>query len=124
MSTITESILNSTKKALGLEPDYTAFDPEITMHINSIFSVLNQLGIGPAQGFMIEDDVPVWSDFLGSVMPFNSVKTYMYLRVRLLFDPPNTSYLIEAMETQKSELEWRISVERENQLLSLAEVIP
>lgn len=113
MSTITDSILDSTKKVLGIVPSYDAFDTDILMHINSVFSVLNQLGIGPTDGFTIEDATAVWSDFLSDVKPLNSVKTYMYLRVRMLFDPPTTSYLIAAMEKQISELEWRLNVYRE-----------
>lgn len=108
-----DSILNSIKKVLGLEPDYTPFDPDILLHTNSVFSTLNQLGIGPAEGFAIEDDTATWDAFLGSDLRLNSVKTYIYLRVRLLFDPPATSYLIAAMKEQVQELEWRLNVQRE-----------
>lgn len=110
---MSDSILTSTKKTLGIDEDYTAFDPDITMHINSVFSILTQLGIGPSEGFMIEDADAVWSDFLLTDMGLNSVKTYVYLRVRLLFDPPQTSYLIEALERQMREIEWRLSTHRE-----------
>lgn len=112
-----DSILNSTKKILGIEAAYTAFDLDILMHINSVFSTLNQLGIGPEAGFMIEDSSATWATFLGSDMTLNSVKTYVYLRVRLLFDPPTTSYLIEALQKQVSELEWRLNVQRESLLV-------
>lgn len=108
-----ESILNSTKKNLGIDASYTAFDPDIITHINSVFSTLNELGIGPAGGFMIEDDSAVWGDFLGNDMRVNSVKTYMYLRVRLIFDPPTTSYHIQAIQEQVRELEWRLNTQRE-----------
>lgn len=108
-----DSILKSTKKVLGLEADYTPFDPDVIMHINTVFSILTQLGIGPAEGFMIEDDQGVWSNFLGDDLQLNQVKTFMYLRVRLLFDPPQTSYLITAMENQAKELEWRLNAYRE-----------
>lgn len=108
-----ESILNSTKKNLGVDASYTAFDLDIITHINSVFSTLAQLGVGPAEGFMIEDDSAVWGDFLGSDRNLNSVKTYMYLRVRLLFDPPTTSYHIQAIQEQVRELEWRLNVYRE-----------
>lgn len=114
MSTISESILESTKKVLGLEPDYTAFDVDVTMHINSVFSILHQMGIGPSDGFAIEDDTPVWTDFLSDVMPLNNVKSYVYLRVRMLFDPPATSFLLEAMNKQIDEFTWRISTYRES----------
>lgn len=110
------SILDSTKKILGIEADYTDFDVDIITHINSVLAILNQLGIGPADGFAIEDATDVWSDFIGSVPLLNSIKTYVYLRVRLLFDPPTTSYLITALETQYKELEWRLNVYREGTL--------
>lgn len=108
-----ESILNSTKKILGIDASYTAFDLDIITHINTVFSTLAQLGVGPAEGFMIEDDSAVWGDFLGSDRLLNAVKTYMYLRVRLLFDPPTTSYHIQAIQEQVRELEWRLNVHRE-----------
>lgn len=109
-----DSILTSTKKVLGIDDSYTAFDTDIIMHINSVFSTLNQLGLGPAQGFMIEDATAVWDDFLGTnSLKLNSVKTYMYLRVRMLFDPPTTSYLLTAMKEQITEHEWRLNVVRE-----------
>lgn len=108
------SILNSVKKNLGLAAGYTAFDPDILMHINAVFSTLNQLGIGPELGYMIEDDEPTWDAFLGEDPKLNAVKTYVYLRVRLLFDPPATSYLITAMESQIKEFEWRLNVLRES----------
>jgi hypothetical protein len=111
---MTDSILDSTKKALNLASDYTAFDQDIILHINSVFSTLNQLGIGPAAGFMISDKVPVWADFLEGDLRLNNVKTYMYLRVRLLFDPPTLGYVIDAMKDQIKELEWRINVHHES----------
>lgn len=111
---MTDSILDSTKKTLNLASDYTAFDQDIILHINSVFSTLNQLGVGPAAGFMIADKVPVWSDFLEGDPRLNNVKTYMYLRVRMLFDPPTLGYLIDAMKAQITELEWRINVQRES----------
>lgn len=108
------SILEGTKKALNLAPDYTPFDEDIIMHINSVFSTLHQLGIGPDEGFMIQDATPVWSDFLEGDLRLNNIKTYVYLRVRMLFDPPTVSYLTESMEKQIKELEWRINVQRES----------
>lgn len=107
------SILKSTKKILGLDPTYTAFDLDVITHINSAFSTLNQLGIGPADGFMIEDDVPTWDAFFGTNSKYNSIRTYVFFLVKLAFDPPQTSYLISAMERQKSEYEWRLSLVRE-----------
>lgn len=110
---MTDSILDSTKKTLNLASDYTAFDQDIILHINSVFSTLNQLGVGPKDGFMIEDNVPLWSAFLEGDHRLNNVKTYMYLRVRMLFDPPTLGYLIDAMKEQIKELEWRINAQRE-----------
>lgn len=107
------SILKSVKKVLGLDADYTAFDLDILMHINSVFTILQQLGIGPDTGFAIEDDTATWDTFLGTDPKLNSVKSYIWLRVRLLFDPPQTSFLIQAMEKQIQELEWRLNVNRE-----------
>lgn len=108
-----QSILISTKKILGIAEDYTVFDLDIITHINSAFSTLTQLGVGPAVGFMIEDDAAVWADFIEDDLQYNSVKSYVFLRVRQLFDPPSTSYLISAVERQISELEWRLNVHRE-----------
>ena len=108
-----ESILISTKKMLGLDENYTPFDMDVTIHINSTFATLNQLGIGPIDGFMIEDGVPTWDDFLSGDKRLNSVKTYVYLKVRLLFDPPVTSFAITAMQDQIREAEWRLNVVRE-----------
>lgn len=110
---MTDSILESTKKVLGIESDYTAFDVDILMHINSVFSTLNQLGVGPADSFTIEDKIPTWADFLETKKNINSVKTYVYLKVRLIFDPPSTSFAIESMQKQIQEFEWRLNVQRE-----------
>lgn len=110
-----DSILNSVKKILGLDPTYKAFDPDVLMHINTTFVTLNQLGVGPEAGFMIEDDVPTWDTFLGTDPRLNSVKSYVCLKVRMLFDPPQTSHLVEAMNRQAEQLEWRISVHRESE---------
>lgn len=111
-----DSIFNSVKQVLNLDPTHTAFDVDILMGINSIFGVLHQLGIGPDDGFYIEDDAAVWSDFLGDDVLVNHAKTYVCLRVKMLFDPPTTSYLITAMEKQITELEWRLNVYREGKL--------
>jgi len=110
-----QSILTSTKKILGIDKDYTVFDLDIITHINSAFSTLTQLGVGPRAGFMINDDTEVWSDFIDieNDLQYNSVKSYVFLRVRQLFDPPSTSYLISAVERQIQELEWRLNVHRE-----------
>lgn len=108
------SILKSTKKVLNIAPDYEAFDLDILTYINAVFSTLHQLGVGPSTGFSIEDDTAVWEDFLTDSVQIQTVKTYIYLRVRLLFDPPTTSYHMNAAQEQIKELEWRLSVHREN----------
>jgi hypothetical protein len=108
-----QSILNSTKKILGISDDYTVFDLDIITHINSALSTLTQLGVGPASGFMIEDDTAEWADFIEDDIQYNAVKSYVYLKVRSLFDPPTTSYLISAVDKQIAEFEWRLNVHRE-----------
>jgi hypothetical protein len=107
------SILKSVKKNLSLEPTYDVFDGEIIMHINAAFSTLNQLGFGPDGGYSIEDDVSEWTEFVDTVNVLSSVKTYVYLRVRLLFDSPTTEYVLRSFQDQLKELEWRLNVLRE-----------
>jgi len=120
---VENSILISTKKNLGLEPDYTPFDLDVITFINAAFSTLEQLGIGPVGGFSIEDNTATWSEFMGDDARYNAVKSYVYLRVRMLFDPPTTSFVLEAMNNQLRELEWRLNVVREGDLLD-APVLP
>ncbi len=110
---MSDSILDNTKKMLGIEASYTAFDIDVIIHINTVFTTLVQLGIGPATGFMIMDNSKTWQDFLGVDLNLNSVKTYMFLKVRLAFDPPGTPYHISALNEQIKELEWRLNVHRE-----------
>lgn len=105
-----ESILISIKKLLGIPSDYTQFDTDIIMHINTVFFTLMQLGIGPANGFTIEDDSAEWSEFLTDARQLEAVKSYMYMKVRLLFDPPTSSAAIESMNRLISEYEWRLNV--------------
>lgn len=107
-----QSILSSVKKILGIADSDTSFDIDVLLHINSVFSILDQIGIGPTGGFMIEDSTTTWDAFITDKRQ-NSVKTYVYLRVRLLFDPPNTSFVIDSMNKQIAELEWRLNVIRE-----------
>lgn len=113
---MTDSILNSTKKVLGIAEDDDSFDLDILMHINTVFTTLHQLGIGPLDGFMIEDSETTWSDYLEDNTNLNAVKSYMYVRVKLLFDPPSTSFAIEAMQKQITEFEWRLNVYREGRV--------
>ena len=109
-----ESILISVKKLLGITEEYDQFDPDIIMHINSVFMILTQLGVGPAEGFSIEDDTAVWTDFIQDVKKLESVKTYIYLKVKLAFDPPLSSAVIESMNRLINELEWRLNVAAES----------
>ena len=105
-----ESILTSIKKLLGIEEEYTQFDNDIIMHINSVFLNLTQLGVGPAEGFLIEDDTATWEDFIGDSNQLQAVKSYMYMKVKLLFDTPLSSSVIESMNRMIAELEWRLNV--------------
>lgn len=105
-----DSILISVKKQLGIVEDYEHFDPDIIVHINSVFSILNQLGVGPPEGFSISDETSVWTDFIGDSLKLELVKTYVYLKVRLIFDPPTSSAVMDAFKQNIAELEWRISV--------------
>lgn len=106
-----DSILTSIKKLLGISKDYTQFDDDIIMHINSVFMSLTQLGVGPTEGFSIEDDSAYWEDFVDieNNLQLHAVKTYVYLKVKLLFDPPLSSSVIEATNRQIAELEWRLN---------------
>jgi hypothetical protein len=115
-----QSILKSTKKVLGVGDDDPSFDLDIITHINSAFSTLNDLGVGPEAGFVIEDDSTEWEEFYPNEddpaklkVQLSKVKTAVFLRVRLIFDPPTTSFLLEAMQKQLGEAEWRLNVNRE-----------
>ena len=101
-------ILETVKKSLGLPADYDAFDPDILLFTNSVLANLNQIGVGPTAGFQIEDDVATWESVLGDDPRLNNVKAYVHIKVRLLFDPPATSFVIAAFESQAKELEFRI----------------
>ena len=109
-----ESILTSVKKLLGIPEDYIHFDADIIMHINSVFMILTQLGVGPPEGFSIEDDSAIWEDFVSDNTKLQAVKSYVYLRVRLLFDPPQSSAVIDSINRTISELEWRLNIAAES----------
>jgi hypothetical protein len=104
-----DSILTSIKKLLGITEDYEQFDTDIIIHINSAFSVLAQLGVGPVSGFSIEDSSAVWSDFVDDSR-LEMIKSYIYFKVRLAFDPPTSSAAMQAINEQISELTWRLNV--------------
>lgn len=103
-----ESILTSIKKMLGNEAEYTHFDPDIIMHINTVFFELNRIGVGPEEGFMIEDDTTTWLDYIPDQAKFEAVKTYVYIKVKLVFDPPPSSAAIASLERMADKLEWRL----------------
>lgn len=110
---MSDSILTSIKKNLGIDEEYEVFDPDVIMYINSAFGTLNQLGIGPELGFAIDDKAAVWDDFLEGDLRLNSVKQYVTLWVRSVFDPPEASYAVTAIKEQLEQLAWRLNVVRE-----------
>lgn len=105
-----ESILNSIKKMLGISEDDDSFDVDIIIHINTALMTLTQLGVGPPDGFRIEDEIPEWGDFISAdSKQYEAVKTYMYLKVKLVFDPPLSSAVLVSMEQMAKEYEWRLN---------------
>ena len=106
-----DSILNTIKKILGLEIDYDAFDTDVIVSINSVLMGLTQIGIGPAGGFSITGPNEVWSDLLGEATNLAAVKSFIHLKVKLLFDPPTSSYVLESMNKQAAEFEWRLNIQ-------------
>jgi hypothetical protein len=112
-----QSILKSTKKVLHIGPDDDSFDLDVITHINSAFSTLHDMGVGPTLGFVIADGTPVWDDFLPASedqVQQNQVKTFVLLHTRLAFDPPSSQFLMDAAQKQLEEVTWRLSVRREN----------
>lgn len=109
-----QSILQSIKKLLGIDSEDSSFDQDIIMHINTVFATLNQLGVGPEEGFYIEDDYTLWTDFIDEGAKLESIKSYVYLKVKLMFDPPLSSTVIESINRIISELEWRINISSES----------
>lgn len=108
------SILTDTKKMLGIDESYSAFDLDIKLHINSVLSKLDQLGIGPPGGMMIADEAATWVDLIGDDHRLNQVKTYVYLNVRMGFDPPQVGFVLTAMKEQIQEQEWRLTAVLDN----------
>lgn len=110
-----DSILTSIKKLLGIAEEYTQFDDDIIMHINSVFTTLTQIGVGPTEGFYIEDDSAAWTDFVSDLTKIQAIKTYIYLKVRLVFDAASFgSATLSDYERQIQELEWRLNVVAES----------
>lgn len=116
-----DSILNSVKKKLGIQEDYPHFDEDIIIDINSVFMILNQLGVGPDEPFTIEDEDAYWDDFIDNTR-IEAVKSYMYMRVRLMFDPPTSGFLVDSLKKQIDELEWRMLVQAETPKLPEADM--
>lgn len=106
-----DSILDSIKKILGMPPDYDAFDTDLVIHINSVFGILAQLGVGPVGGFSISDSTTLWKAYLGDSKDLEMVKSYIALKVRLVFDPPTIGAVMDAMKEQIREYEWRLNVQ-------------
>lgn len=110
------SILTSIKQLLGIEDNYTEFDADIMIHINAVFMILRQVGVGPVNGFSISDKFANWTDFLPKEDPnHEAVKSYMYAKVRLMFDPPASSILKDSLKSIVDEFEWRLNIEAESQ---------
>lgn len=105
-----DSILTSIKKLLGIGEEYTHFDDDIIMHINSVFSDLTQIGVGPEEGFSISDANATWRSYTDDDPKIANVKQYIYLKVKLVFDPPTSSSVLAAMERTIDKLEWRLNV--------------
>lgn len=106
-----DSILTSIKAQLGIHKDDTSFDDEIIIHINTVFSILTQLGVGSPSGFHIEDDSAIWSDYISDMSKIEMVKSYIYMKTRLLFDPPTASAVADSTNRLISELENRLFME-------------
>lgn len=105
-----DSILKSIKKLLGIDESYTVFDTDVMIHINSVFSILTQLGVGPESGFAITGATETWSDYLDDEAILEMVKSYMYLKVKKMFDPPQSGIVTNSNDALIAELEWRINV--------------
>lgn len=113
-----KSVLTSIKQMLGITEEYTAFDNVLIMHINSVFMILTQLGVGPSEGFTIKDDSDAWNDFVSDEAKLELVKSYVYLKVKLMFDPPTISAVVESINRQIDEFEWRLNVTSESNTTS------
>lgn len=124
MATFDEPILKEVKLSLGIADDVTVFNVALKMHINSAFGTLSQLGLGPDGGFEIEDGTETWADFLSEDLLFSPVKSYVHLRVQMLFDPPATSWVTVAAKEQLEELTWRISETREDTIPVSDPILP
>ena len=118
-----ESILTSIKKLLGITEEYNHFDADLIIHINSTFMVLTQLGVGPSDGFSISDKSATWDSFVKDPKTYEAVKSYVYLKVKLLFDPPTSSAAMESITRMIDEFEWRLNVAAESKQSTNQEAI-
>lgn len=113
-----QSILTTIKKMLGITKEYTHFDQDIIMHINSVFMILNQMGVGPAKAYSISGETESWDEFMADDDMLHAVKSYIYLKVKILFDPPSSSSIMDSINRGINELEWRLNVSAENNVVS------
>lgn len=118
---VNDSILNSVKKLIGPDYDYGPFDRDLIMHINSAFMILNQIGLGPQKPYRISGSDQVWTDFMSDIENYQSVIDYVYLRCRLIFDPPSSSFVLSSLKEQQQELEWRLNVMAETPMWDISD---
>lgn len=114
-----DSILQDVKQMVGQEWDDDTYDTDIMIHINAVFFTLNQLGVGPEDGFSISDKDQLWSSYTTPPRNLDAVKSYIYLRVRLLFDPPTNSFLVTSLQKQVDQIEWRLMVDMDPKLVDV-----
>lgn len=110
-----DSVLTSIKKLLGITEEYDQFDKDLIMHINSVLMVLTQIGVGPSNGMIINDSSTTWNDILSDTSNIEAVKTYVYLKVKMIFDPPSSSSVADAMNRSINEYEWRLNINADSQ---------
>lgn len=106
-----ESILLTIKQMLGIPSEYSVFDEELAVYINTVIAALRQLGVGPENGFAITGENESWEDYIGDTSMYENVKAYIYLKVRMMFDPPSSSFVLDAFKSQAAEIEWRIYIQ-------------
>ena len=110
-----DSVLTSIKKLLGITEEYDQFDQDLIIHINAVLMVLTQIGVGPSNGMIINDSSTTWNDILSDTSNIEAVKTYVYLKVKMIFDPPSSSSVEDAMNRSINEYEWRLNINADSQ---------
>lgn len=110
------SILLTIKQMLGIPSEYSVFDEELIVYINTVIAALRQLGVGPENGFAITGENDSWEDYIGDTSMYENVKSYIYLKVRMMFDPPSSSFVLEAFKNQAAEIEWRIYIQADEDM--------